>query len=56
MARGFSGAVMRAFGAQDYAITVVDKEQRAAHCIRIRFHSDTLFDVVSDGPTSWIRC
>ncbi|MET9325389.1 ATP-binding cassette domain-containing protein [Tsukamurella sp. NPDC003166] len=56
MARGFSGAVMRAFGAQDYAITVVGTEQRTAHCIRIRFHSDTLFDVVSDGPTSWIRC
>ncbi len=56
MTRGFSGAVMRAFGAQDYAITVVEKEALTPHCVRVRFHSETLFDVVADGPTSWIRC
>ncbi|BDH59307.1 hypothetical protein MTP03_42460 [Tsukamurella sp. PLM1] len=55
MARGFSGAVMRAFGAQDHLITVLESERRASHCVRVRFHSDTLFDEVSDGPTSWIR-
>ncbi|MFT4125366.1 MAG: ATP-binding cassette domain-containing protein [Gordonia sp. (in: high G+C Gram-positive bacteria)] len=55
MARGFGGAVMRAYGARDHVVTVTGVEQRTRHCVRIRFHSDTLFEEALDGPTSWIR-
>ncbi|MGV9860035.1 ATP-binding cassette domain-containing protein [Gordonia sp. NPDC003425] len=55
MSRGFSGAMMRAFGARDHSATVTGTESVTSHCIRVRFHSDTLFDEVVAGPTTWVR-
>ena len=53
--RGFGGTVMRAYGAVNHVATVTQTEQLTDHCVRIFFHSDTLFDDVVFGPTSWIR-
>lgn len=55
MSRGFNGALMRAFGARDHVGTVREVTWVAEHCVRIRFHSETLFDEVVPGPTTWIR-
>lgn len=53
--RGFGGAVLRAYGIRDHAATVIERSDVTAHCVRIRFHSDTVFDDVVFGATSWIR-
>ncbi|MFW0795006.1 ABC transporter ATP-binding protein/permease [Gordonia sp. CPCC 205515] len=53
--RGFGGAVMRAYGIRDHAATVIGRSDVTPHCVRIRFHSDTVFDDVVFGATSWIR-
>ncbi|MDL9947150.1 ATP-binding cassette domain-containing protein [Gordonia sp. ABSL11-1] len=53
--RGFTGAVMRAYGAIDHVATRTGSVQLTDHCVRVRFHSDTLFDDLVFGPTSWIR-
>jgi ATP-binding cassette subfamily B protein IrtA len=55
MTRGFNGALMRAFGARDHVVTMLGRETLSPHCVRIRFHSETLFEEAVDGPTSWIR-
>ncbi|MFT4043269.1 MAG: ATP-binding cassette domain-containing protein [Gordonia sp. (in: high G+C Gram-positive bacteria)] len=56
MSRGFNGAVMRAFGARDHLVTVTGTAEVTSHCLRVRFQTQTLFDEVVAGPTSWIRC
>ncbi|WP_068279908.1 ABC transporter ATP-binding protein/permease [Aldersonia kunmingensis] len=55
MTRGFNGALMRAFGAQDHIATVTEVTNVASHCKRVRFRSDTLFNEALPGPTAWIR-
>ncbi|MDF0528472.1 ATP-binding cassette domain-containing protein [Tsukamurella sp. 8J] len=54
-ARGFGGTVMRAYGARDHIGTVLEVVTLTEHCIRVRFHSDTLFEDAVAGPTAWIR-
>lgn len=53
--RGFTGAMMQAFGARDHTVTVTDTSQIAPHVRRIRFHSETLFDEAEAVPTAWLR-
>lgn len=53
--RGFGGAVMRAYGIRDHSATVTGRSAVTDHCVRIHFHSDTLFADVVFGATSWIR-
>ncbi|MDL9935432.1 ATP-binding cassette domain-containing protein [Gordonia sp. ABSL1-1] len=55
MARGFNGALMRAFGARDHLATVREVTSITPHCVRIRFHSDTLFGEALPGPAAWVR-
>ncbi|MFT4260570.1 ABC transporter ATP-binding protein/permease [Microbacterium sp.] len=53
--RGFQGAVMRSFGARDHRITVTGKEHLAPHFLRVRMHSDTVFEDAVPDPTAWLR-
>lgn len=56
MSRGVGGVVMRAFGARDHQTVVTAVESRAGGYVRVYFASETLFDDVTLGPTSWVRC
>ncbi|MFD1815192.1 ABC transporter ATP-binding protein/permease [Rhodococcus gannanensis] len=53
--RGFGGAVMRAYGIRNHAATVLRTAAVTEHCVRVHFHSETVFSDVVFGPTSWIR-
>ncbi|MCW5878849.1 MAG: siderophore-interacting protein [Anaerolineales bacterium] len=55
MSRGFSGAVLRGFGARDYTLTVVSKTEITPHFWRIRFSAPSLFEAVSWEPAAWLR-
>lgn len=56
MSRGVGGVIMRAFGARDHQTVVTAVESRVGGYVRVRFASETLFDDVTFGPTSWVRC
>lgn len=53
--RGFSGAMMRSFGARDHVATVTGTELVAPRFVRIWMHSDTLFEDVIPGPAAFLR-
>lgn len=53
--RGFQGAVLRSMGARDHDLVVTGTEQIAPHLRRIWLRSETLFDELDPGPTSWVR-
>ena len=53
--RGFTGAMMRGFGARDHQATVTGVGWSAPHVRRIDLVSDTLFDDAIVAPTSWLR-
>lgn len=53
--RGFSGAVMRTFGAEDFIATVVSVEPLTPHFVRIHFQSDPIFETDTFEPASWLR-
>ncbi len=55
MGRGIQGAALKALGAQDHVMTVVSRERRAEHFIRIHFRSETLLQDIIDTPGSFIR-
>ncbi|WP_161926404.1 ABC transporter ATP-binding protein/permease [Gordonia crocea] len=55
MSRGFNGALMRAFGANDHTATVTAVHDLTPHCRRISFHSSTLFDEAEGFPTAFVR-
>lgn len=55
MARGFQGAVLRALGAGDHVLTVVDIVDVVDGYRRIRFHSETLFDEFDPSPANFVR-
>ena len=55
MARGFSGVVMRAYGARDHVATVIGTELLAPHFLRVRMSSPTLFEIAIPEPASWVR-
>ncbi|MGN6339178.1 ABC transporter ATP-binding protein/permease [Mycobacterium sp.] len=55
MARGFSGAVLRSFGARDHTATVIETVRIAPHFVRVRMSSPTLFEDVDAEPAAWLR-
>ena len=55
MGRGIQGVALKALGAQDHVMTVVGRERRAEHFIRINFRSETLLQDIIDTPGSFIR-
>lgn len=55
MARGFQGAILRAFGARDHTATVIETEMIAPHFVRIRMVSPTLFEDAEAEPAAWLR-
>jgi ATP-binding cassette, subfamily B, bacterial IrtA/YbtP len=55
MARGFSGVMLRSFGARDHIATVIETVQIAPHFVRVRMVSPTLFDEVDAEPAAWLR-
>ena len=56
MARGFTGVMVKAYGARDHTATVVEKLSIAPHFVRVRMTSPTLFDDVEVEPAAWLRC
>ena len=55
MARGFQGAMLRGFGARDHTATVIETVSIAAHFVRIRMESPTLFQDAQAEPAAWLR-
>lgn len=53
--RGFSGAVLRGFGAQYHTATVVSTEKVAPHMQRVWLHAPTLLAEITVEPTAWLR-
>lgn len=53
--RGFQGAMMKMFGADDHRITVVGTEEVTPDFRRIWCTSPTLFEELEIGPTAWVR-
>ncbi|KKC02067.1 ABC transporter ATP-binding protein/permease [Mycobacterium nebraskense] len=55
MARGFSGVMLRSFGARDHTATVIETAEIAPHFVRVRMTSPTLFEDVDAEPAAWLR-
>lgn len=55
MARGFSGVMLRSFGARDHTATVIESVRIAPHFVRVRMTSPTLFEDVDAEPAAWLR-
>ncbi|OBI83458.1 ABC transporter ATP-binding protein/permease [Mycobacterium asiaticum] len=55
MARGFSGAMLKGFGARDHTATVTETVMIAPHFVRIRMESPTLFEDTEAEPAAWLR-
>lgn len=55
MARGFSGVMLRSFGARDHIATVIETVPIAPHFVRVRMSSPTLFEDVDAEPAAWLR-
>ena len=55
MARGFSGVMLRSFGARDHTATVIETVQIAPHFVRVRMVSTTLLEDVDAEPAAWLR-
>lgn len=53
--RGFSGAMMKSFGAKDHQVTVTGVEQLTPHFIRLWMQYETVFDDALVAPTAWLR-
>lgn len=53
--RGFTGAMMRGFGARDHEVTVTGTEHLAPHFVRVRMTSPTLLRDAVVAPTAWLR-
>lgn len=55
MSRGFTGAMMRAYGAGEWVLTVLSVEDVTPHYRRIVVHAPGMFDGTPYGPASYIR-
>lgn len=53
--RGFTGVVMRGYGARDHEATVSEIVPLAPHFLRVRMTSPTLLRDVVVSPTAWLR-
>lgn len=55
MGKGIQGAVLKTLGAKEHALTVVRKEYRAPHFVRVWMRSETLLQPEGEQPGNWIR-
>ncbi|MFC0529728.1 ABC transporter ATP-binding protein/permease [Phytohabitans kaempferiae] len=55
MARGYGGAVMKVFGAQEHTITVTAVHDVTPHYRRITFAAPTFFDGKTIDPANFVR-
>jgi NADPH-dependent ferric siderophore reductase len=55
MSRGLSGLALKAFGANDYRLTVTGKVQISDHYLRLGFTGGGLLGHHPSHPTQWIR-
>lgn len=53
--RGIHGVMTRAYGARDHEATVTGVELLAPHFLRVRMHSETLFEDAVVAPTAYLR-
>jgi len=55
MGKGFQGAILRAFGAQEHLARVTGVRRESPHVIRVDFHSETLLYPDGEKPSAWVR-
>lgn len=55
MGRGYDGAVMKVFGAQEHTITVTGVEDLTGHFRRVTFDAPTFFDGKQLDPACFVR-
>lgn len=53
--RGWTGLLVKAFGGRDHVLTVMQVKEISAGFLRLRFHSETLFQEIDAVPTAWLR-
>ncbi|MFT4212131.1 MAG: ATP-binding cassette domain-containing protein [Microbacterium sp.] len=53
--RGFTGVMMRSYGARDHDVTVTGTEWLAPKFLRVRMSSPTLLREAEVGPTAYLR-
>ena len=53
--RGFSGVMMRGYGARDHEAIVTEVQPLAPHFVRVRMSAPTLLQDVVVSPTAWLR-
>ncbi|RJO72041.1 siderophore-interacting protein [Nocardia panacis] len=56
MGKGFSGVLVKAWGGEDYLLTVTSTEQISDHYIRLGFSAGGLLTKHPVHPTQWVRC
>lgn len=55
MGKGVEGAVLKTLGAKEHLLTVIGREYRAEHFVRVRMRSDTLLHREGEAPGNWVR-
>lgn len=55
MGKGIQGAVLKGLGAREHVLTVMGREYRADHFVRVFLHSDTLLAPGGEAPGNWVR-
>ena len=55
MGKGIQGAVLKGLGAREHVLTVMGREYRADHFVRVFLHSDTLLTPEGEAPGNWVR-
>lgn len=55
MSRGLTGIVLKGYGARDYTLTLLSKQEITPHFVRFRFASPQLFQEITWHPATWLR-
>lgn len=55
MGKGVEGAVLKTLGAKEHMLTVIGREYRTEHFVRVRMRSDTLLHSEGEAPGNWVR-
>ncbi|MCX7543272.1 ATP-binding cassette domain-containing protein [Corynebacterium sp. P5848] len=55
MGKGVSGSIMKAMGAKDHRVRLIDREWVTDNYVRLRLRSDTLLNPEGEKPGAWIR-
>jgi iron import ATP-binding/permease protein irtA len=53
--KGIQGAVLKGLGAREHVLTVMGREYRADHFVRVFLRSDTLLAPGGEAPGNWVR-